>query len=210
MLDNIRLWDELFDKIESSFPFEKMDLLRHFSPGQHLLDYGCGSGRVISFLREHGFNNVTGCDTSSRMCDASRSANPHNRIILMENPNVLTLDGESFDGVILVGVLSSVIPHIERKSLVEHLATYIRKGGKVVVGDFGCSTKAPYPERYVSATIEPRTFKTEDGFWIHHFTLSELKRLFAEYFCLAEEQTFNVKTVHGRSIPGHVIVAQRF
>lgn len=206
--ENIQLWDELAGRIKSSFPLDELGLFRHFRATDHLLDYGCGTGRIISFLYEHGLSDVTGCDTSFRMCETSRVTNPQNRIIWMENPDRLLL-ADTFDGVILVGVLSSIVPDTERRNLINRLATHLRKGGKIVVGDFGCSQSSPYPERYKAAFIEPRTFKTEDGFWIHHFELAELTSLLADSFCLIESRTISVSTIHGRCIPGHVIVARR-
>jgi SAM-dependent methyltransferase len=208
LLENIRLWDELADRIKSSFPLDELNLLGHFRATDHLLDYGCGTGRIISFLYEHGFKDITGCDTSFRMCEISRITSPQNRISWLENPNCL-LPADTFDGVILVGVLSSIVPNSERRSLIERLATRMRKGAKIVVGDFGCSRSAPYPERYRTAVIEPQTFQTEDGFWIHHFELAELAILLSDFFSLIEGRTIGVTTVHGRCIPGHVIVAAR-
>jgi SAM-dependent methyltransferase len=208
LLKNIRLWDELADRIKPSFPLDELNLLRHFRATDHLLDYGCGTGRIISFLYQYGLKDVTGCDTSFRMCEISRVTSPQNRIIWMESPNHL-LPADTFDGVILVGVLSSIVPDSERRSLINRLAARLRKGGKIVVGDFGCSRSAPYPERYKAAVIEPKTFQTEDGFWIHHFELAELTSLLSDFFCLIEGRTISVNTVHGRCIPGHVIVATR-
>jgi SAM-dependent methyltransferase len=185
-----------------------MGLLEHFDVKQNLLDFGCGHGRVISFLRTHGFEHVTGCDRSPRMCQFAELANPSNRIIRIESSDLSVL-GQIFDGILLVGVLSSVIPYYERALLVKSLSRCITKGGKVIIGDFGCSSEAPYPQRYQSATIEPRTFTTEDGLLIHHFTALELTGLFARHFHIVEQRTFTVSTVHKRRIPGHVLVAQR-
>ena|ERR1043166_1552124 len=207
-LDNIRRWHELAVRIKSSFPLNELGLLRHFRATDHLLDYRCGTGRAISFLYEHGVRDVTGCDPSFRMCEASRVSNPQNRIIWLENPNH-RLPADTFDDVTLVGFLSTLVPDKERRRLVDRLASHVRKGGKIVVGDFGCSQSAPYPERYKAPLIEPRTFKTEDGFWIHHFELAELTSLLADSFRLIETRTIRVHTVHGRCIPGHVIVAKR-
>jgi SAM-dependent methyltransferase len=128
-LDNIRLWDELALRIKSSFSLNELGLLRHFQATDHLLDYGCGTGRAISFLYEHGVRDVTGCDTSFRMCEASRVSNPQNRIFWPENPNH-RLPADTFDDVTLVGVLSSLVPDKERRRLVDRLASHLRKGGK--------------------------------------------------------------------------------
>ena len=208
LLENIQVWNQVAGRLPSSFPIDAIDFLKHFHQTDHILDYGCGRGRAISFLRKRGFKKLTGCDTSIRMCDAARLQNPESEIIWLETPEKNSLlRRHGYDGLIAIGVLSSIIPVGERYRLVEQWANLVTRTGRIILGDFGFSVDPLYLERYEAAILEPRTFETEDGLMIHHFTLDELEELLSRFFRIIESRTLIVETVHRRRIPGHVIVA---
>jgi len=207
--DNVAAWDQVADRVESTFPVDALGLERHVRPQDRVLDLGCGNGRVISILYNRGVRRVTGCDPSARMCEFARRRNPHTEILWLANPRGLGMLPGPFDTALLVGVLSSVVPLTERRALVDQIGGLVRQNGVIVVGDFGCSRSRPYADRYRSAVAEPRTFRTAEGVLIHHFTQRELQDLLAPAFNVVESRIVAARTIHGRLLPGHVLVGRR-
>ena len=204
---NVRRWDELAGQLASTFPLELLPLTKFLRPGNRILDYGCGDGRILESLRSLGARDVVGCDAAARMCQLARSRNPGLVVHWLNNPRGQKFPPASFDGVLLIGILSSVVPLAERRALVKRMRLLLRPAGRLVLGDFGCSDEPPYPERYRGTILEPRTFQTEDHLLIHHFTPTELEELLEEAFRIDDLRTMPVPTVHRRIVPGHVILA---
>jgi SAM-dependent methyltransferase len=203
LVSNIRKWDEMAGKFHSTFPIESLELNNFIQRDYRVLDYGCGEGRVLRYLREMRIKNVIGCDTSLKMCKiAQKSVCEFDILHLKEHCKYLF--GSTFHVIILVAVLSSIIPYSERKEIVRYLHENICKDGLIILGDFGVSNKSLYVERYSKAKIEPFTFKTDEGIYIHHFNIQEMFDLCKGFFNIIKYKTVDAKTIHGRSLPGYV------
>ncbi|HAZ11402.1 MAG: hypothetical protein A2X86_20005 [Bdellovibrionales bacterium GWA2_49_15] len=68
------------------------------SPGQHLLDLGCGPGDLSAELVARGAN-VTGIDMNGEHLSSAFDRNPKNAIFLQQNLTALDLGGEKYDGL---------------------------------------------------------------------------------------------------------------
>jgi SAM-dependent methyltransferase len=92
-------------------------LMKHgFASGSRLLDYGCGWGVFLRFLRERGFVNAVGYDPYSGVeaFRDSRCLRPH-----------------AFDYVLL----QDVVEHVEDpRALFAELNDYLKPGGCILVG----------------------------------------------------------------------------
>lgn len=81
-----------------------------------LLDYGCGSGNFVTFLRQHGWSHAVGYD-------------PYGDAEGFGNPSVLRPGAYDFL------CLQDVIEHVEdARGLLKELAGYLRDGGVLSVG----------------------------------------------------------------------------
>ncbi|HEY9697892.1 MAG TPA: class I SAM-dependent methyltransferase [Trichocoleus sp.] len=87
-----------------------------FSPAHSLLDYGCGSGLFVQYLRDRGFTNCYGYDPY-----ASET----------EFGNLAVLDNQPFDFI----VLQDVIEHVEDPHLLlGQLNSLLAPGGHILIG----------------------------------------------------------------------------
>ena len=60
-------WDMVANEQRFNTPFQ-MDLFKkHVDLDKKILDYGCGYGRVLKELYDHGYNDLLGVDFSSEM-----------------------------------------------------------------------------------------------------------------------------------------------
>jgi len=89
---------------------------RGFSPEHRFLDYGCGQGHFLRFLREQGFERGQGYDLYSSI-DAFRDRG--------------VLEKARFDYILLQDVLE----HVEDpRELIRELDSYVKPGGHILIG----------------------------------------------------------------------------
>ena len=136
----------------------------------HILDAGCGPGRVGSILHEMG-HNVVGVDVDPELIAAAREDHPGPQWIVGDLAHLdLAAAGvvEGFDAVVVAGnVLTFVAPGTERDVL-RQLATHLVPGGFAVVG-FG--TDRGYPLESFDADLSSAGFVLE-----HRFATWDLAR----------------------------------
>jgi hypothetical protein len=142
------------------------------------------------------------------MCKIASRANTDVRVLRVADPRAPNLPESFFDGIVLVGVLSSVVPFVERQVLVNRLAKYLRPHGILAIGDFGRSRSSLYIKRYSTSMPEPYTFLSQENIVIHHFCASELKTLVSQRFTVTSSSTMQVSTAHGNPLPGHITIGR--
>ena len=120
-------WDELC----YHDPEKLNDILRRtgLRKGLRILDIGCGTGVLESYLLPYSPLQIVGVDISPEMIEKARSkyATP---IVDFRCQDVRDIRGESFDYIIAY----SVFPHFQKpEKLISHLAGLLPVGGKLVV-----------------------------------------------------------------------------
>jgi 2-polyprenyl-3-methyl-5-hydroxy-6-metoxy-1,4-benzoquinol methylase len=119
------------DPYASCFTYSRMRLdrlldvyLARRSPGEALLDVGCGTGHQLHVLGARGFE-VSGVDGSAAMLVHARENNPH-ATILQSKVDALPFDDDAFDIVICIEVLR-YLPN--GQSCISETARVLRPGG---------------------------------------------------------------------------------
>lgn len=98
--------------------------LKHLSPGAHILDAGCGSGRDSLFFKNQGFQ-VTAFDASEEMVKLS-SQLLGQEVLLMTFEDLDLPD--QYDGIWACASLLHV-PRLKLPMLIAQLANNLRAGG---------------------------------------------------------------------------------
>lgn len=205
---NVSQWSRLAGHVECTFPLSEVDVVA-VGRDSRVLDYGCGDGRMLTHLAAKGFSDLSGWDPSERMARLARASCRSAAVLSGGDPRQPPFSGASFDVVLIVAVLSSVVPHAERLRLVAGASELLRSDGLLIVGDFGCSTAPPYPDRYCSSVIEPGTFTSAEGLLVHHFLPAELRGLArAADLIGVRERSGGARTIHGRYVPAHLVYAR--
>jgi SAM-dependent methyltransferase len=99
--------------------------------GKRVLDFGCGNGRISSWLRRQGAS-VHGLDSSPEMLALARIAVPDGRFDLVEGDE-LPVEDSPYDLVVSVGVLLYLAPVPERlERVVRKLARAMTPHGQLI------------------------------------------------------------------------------
>lgn len=207
---NVARWNQLAGTLRCTFPLDSFLDHEWFGKRDSVLDFGCGTGRALSILHNKlGVADLWGCDSSSKMCVLARQNNPHSTIVQVPNPEIAPKIKHRFTRTLLVGVMSSIISTKCRLALLKTIQPLLRRSGLLLAGDFGSPNSAEYRSRYASIACEPTTFQTAEGLYIHHFVEGEIEELLRRVgFTIVKSMTLPVTTVHGKRLPGYVVIAR--
>ncbi|WUS96461.1 class I SAM-dependent methyltransferase [Streptomyces sp. NBC_00708] len=123
--------------------------------GAHILELGCGVGRVTRPLIERGFR-ITGVDESPQMLERVRGA----RTVCAPIES-LDLGEETFDVVMLASFLVHAGDHEVRDGLLRTCRRYVRDGGVVLIQREGADYHVAPRERADAAGYTVRIVSSE-------------------------------------------------
>lgn len=146
--DLLREQTKFFSADEAYFARYKVELTRRLMTDQprHILEYGCGIGRNIPFLRSAFPRSVIfGTDISARSIEVARQMNPGVAFWLeAAEPAVQS----EFDLIFVAGVFHH-IPPAQRMSAMNGIASLLSSNGRVIV--FEHNPFNPVTRRIVSS-----------------------------------------------------------
>ncbi|MFE3451389.1 class I SAM-dependent methyltransferase [Nonomuraea sp. NPDC059194] len=165
-----------------------------------ILDYGCGYGRVMAELVEHGFLDVSGVDLSAALIDRGRLLRPDLKLAVLESPPVVPCVSGSFDVVVLFAVLTCIPDDDAQRALVAELRRILASGGLLYVSDVLLQDDERNRNRYAAFAERFGTpygvFSTDDGAVCRHHDISHLRSLLSD-FDLVDEHQIDVATMNG-------------
>ncbi|WP_328747779.1 class I SAM-dependent methyltransferase [Streptomyces sp. NBC_00285] len=173
-----------------------------------ILDYGCGYGRVMSDLARHGFDNLTGVDTSPEMISRARREHP---TLCFTTPADLPSSPGSFDVALLFAVLTCVPADEAQHHLITDLHRLLRPGGTLYISDLLLQSDDRNRRRYDRDADVHGTygvFRTNDGATCRHHSRERLSALLAD-FEITESRTLTVPTMNGHAVTGIQILAHK-
>ncbi|MGW0413561.1 class I SAM-dependent methyltransferase [Streptomyces collinus] len=186
--------------------------LAEVGPDARVLDYGCGYGRVMAELSEHGFRDVSGVDLSPALIERGQQLRPDLRFAVLESPPYLTHASGSFDVVLLFAVLTCVPDGDAQGALVEELNRVLAPGGLLYVSDLLLQNDERNHSRYAACTRQFGTpygvFATDDGAVCRHHDIAELHALLSD-FDLVEERRIEVATMNGHRSQAVQLLARK-
>jgi len=186
-------WDEIFREKGHVFvePHPQMErLVGAFQARKvkRVLDLGCGTGRHIIFLAEHGFQ-MFGTDASKQAIELAQEWLDEKdlKATLVEHrmEDLFPYEGSFFDAIISVQVIHHNLISDILKTVGE-IERILRKGGMLFISVPILSEGPPLPQDdWGLKEIEPGTYLPqkgpESGIPHHYFTVDELYQVFSNF-----------------------------
>jgi len=170
----------------------------------HILDFGCGYGRVLGLLHKNGYTNLIGVDPVPAMVAAARERLPGISFQeLVQPPNLALADG-SVDATFLFTVLTCVPTDHGQRAIIREISRVLRRGGLLYISDLWLQTDARNLERYKRDQAKYEiygVFDLPEGVTLRHHDRRWIETLTSEYDLLALDE-IEVQTMNGNSANG--------
>jgi SAM-dependent methyltransferase len=195
---NLDYWNSTGAAKTFSHPLEPLWLMG-VDRRAHVLDYGCGYGRLTGLLLSNGFGDVEGVDISPELVARARRKHPAARFAVLDRPPRLPHADESVDVVLLFAVLTCVPADAAQRELVAELRRVLRPRGLLYVSDLCLQDDERNRRRYGQFAEKYGTygvFETGDGAVCRHHSPDWLHSLLAG-FDLVVTREIPVETMNG-------------
>lgn len=197
----IAYWDGAGARKTFTHPVN-LDWLAEVGRNARVLDYGCGYGRVMAELSDHGFSDVSGVDPSPALIERGRRLRPDLHFSVLESPPDLAYASAAFDAVLLFAVLTCIPDNGAQRALVAELSRVLAPGGLLYVSDLVLQDDERNRDRYAAHAQEfgppYGVFATDDGVVCRHHDIAHLRALLPD-FDLLEEYEIEVANDHSHS-----------
>lgn len=203
-------WDELAGKKDFPTPFQMGEFEKQVDSEMNILDVGCGYGRTLNELYNNGFRNLTGVDFSSKMIKRGLRSNPSLELI-KSNGDELPFKDETFDAVLLIGVLTSNYSTDNQENLIKEISRVLRNQGVLYISDFLLNDDSRNLQRYQKYKDKYGiygVFKLPEGLVLRHHTKKHILRLTREYEKILFEKTV-YKTMNSNISNGFYYIGKK-
>ncbi|MDE6767737.1 MAG: class I SAM-dependent methyltransferase, partial [Eubacterium sp.] len=139
-------WNSVAQKRNFTTTFQENEFCKYVDKNAKVLDVGCGYGRTMNELYKSGYKNLIGADTAVEMINRGKREFPYLKFV--KSGAELPFDDDTFDAVILFGVLCSVVSDDSHLDLINEIKRVLKPNGVIYVNDFLINTSIPYKLRY--------------------------------------------------------------
>jgi len=177
-------------------------LHEYLAPGDKVLDYGCGYGRVAALLHECGYQ-VVGVDPAGAMIEKARRLHPQPSFHQIVPPK-LPFDDASFDAAVLMAVLTCIPSDDDQRAVLNEVHRVVRPGGLLYVSDYWLQTDPRNVARYDQHELRYRTygvFEVSEGVAVRHHSRPWIDSLLGRWKPIAEAD-IRVATMNGHEAAG--------
>lgn len=192
-------WNSVSKTKEFTTLLEIETLKRHLNPEAFIIDYGCGYGRTLDMLYQHGFKNTIGYDFSEGMIQRGQQTFPHLNLSISKS-NTIPADDNAVDLVILFAVLTCIISNEEQADLIQEIYRVLKPSGLLYINDFLLNTDQRNINRYMAFQEKYKTygvFELPEGAVLRHHDKSYLEQLTKPF------KTIEMKKITFTTMNGH-------
>lgn len=191
-------WNVLGSKKDFEDPLYLDRLSTFITAESKILEYGCGYGRLMQILNEHGYKNLVGFDFAQNMIKRGKDLYPSLDLSLLNEPNKIPCQNDSIDAVIMSTVLCCMIDLNEQKKLIEEIYRVLKSDGILYLSDFLICDDDRYKDKYTKGFQDYGTwgiYTTSENLTVRHLTTSSVFELLNKFDMQWFEQ-FDFKTMN--------------
>jgi len=187
MDNSIEFWNKIAGKKEFTTEFDYLLFSKYVNKNSAVLDFGCGYGRILSELQNIGYTNLYGIDASDKMVEIAKTNLPDSDITSF-NGLKTNFTKNSFDCVLLMGVLTCVYDEKKQDLILNEIKRVLKPSGIIYIADFKINTDKRNIERYKcfeSKYNKYGVFELDNGkVFCHHSEkrINEVKTFFREIY----------------------------
>lgn len=170
-------WDNVASSISFSLTPNLDALTDLITPDVKILDYGCGYGRITYELKERGYANLTGVDTSAEMIRRGLTQFPILNLHHIKTHEIPAEFGK-FDVILLCAVLTCIPIKEHRIKIIESAYDALNRGGIIYCIEFHQSNTINYSSS--------GTFSTKYNIEMKHFLPKELSEELAIFATISQ------------------------
>lgn len=168
------------------------------TPAARIVDFGCGYGRVLEILFEHGYRDLAGFDHASSMIAAARERLPSVELETLVAPR-LPLPDASTDAVLLFAVLTCVPGDEGQRAIVREIERVLRPHGLLYISDYWLQPDDRNRTRYQLGEAKFGTygvFELSEGAVVRHHDRAWIRELTAGFSQVAMDELM-LETMNG-------------
>jgi SAM-dependent methyltransferase len=199
-LDNqLDYWNRIGPGKTFEHPLNVERLNQYLSPDSRILDFGCGYGRALGFLFEHGYRDLIGFDPAAAMVAMARDGYPAIQFEELNAAPHLPLADASVDATLLFSVLTCVPTDQGQRAIVAEVERVLRPGGLFYISDLWLQTDERNRERYVRDEAKYGrygVFDLPEGVTVRHHHPEWIEELTGNFQTVALDEV-EVRTMNG-------------
>ncbi len=194
----IDYWNRLGTTKAFSHPVNLSRLAELVDPDCRILDVGCGYGRVMGLLHDHGYRNLVGVDPAPAMVAAARQRFPALTFQALSSTRLPVAD-ESVDAALLFTVLTSIPSDDEQRRVIREIGRVLRPDGLLYISDLWIQKDERNVDRYRRFHEKYGVygiFELPEGVVLRHHTRQWIEQLTARFALIAVDEMV-VDTMNG-------------
>lgn len=181
--------DVIYDRnTKFTTPLPNKNFLASLSKNIKVLDVGCGYGRVLCYLRDFGFKNISGFDVSPNYIVQAKKNCPEAKVFVSNfkdfNPKY------KYDLILLIGVIEYILTDEDQIIFFDKISKSLSRNGHILLETFIIDFKSNW-KQYLSGfikTLHFGRFKNSKGFECHHQLSVLLSKILQQYFVIEHDE----------------------
>jgi len=186
-------WGRVARDIQFNLEIDLVSFSKLVPKEASVLDFGCGYGRILRLLNQHGYGETVGVDSSEKFIERGNKESPELNLVLYDG-GILPFLSNTFTAITCVAVFTCITEFLERNNCITELYRVLKPGGIIHMVEFCSET----PKEFVSGFGVPMLYSTND----------ELGRLLRKFHIISESVR-PVRTISGTHVNSYVAFARK-
>ncbi len=200
----LEYWDQVGPTKSFAHPVNVARLGSWLQPTSRILDFGCGYGRALGILREHGYKDLIGFDPAPSMVAAARVRHPMIEFQVLRDFRSIPLPDASVDAALVFAVLTCIPGNDAQRAIINEITRVLRPGGLLYISDMWLQSDTRNVERYVRDATKYGIygiFDLTEGVTVRHHDRQWIEALLEEYKGMALDE-IAIQTMNGHAASG--------
>jgi SAM-dependent methyltransferase len=200
----LEYWDQVGPTKSFAHPVNVERLGSRLEPTSRILDFGCGYGRALGILRQHGYENLVGFDPAPSMIAGARARHPMIEFHVLSDFRSIPLPNASVDAALVLAVLTCIPNNDAQRAIINEITRVLRPGGLLYISDMWLQSDVRNVERYERDAAKYGiygVFDLTEGVTVRHHDRKWIEALLEQYKGIALDE-IAIQTMNGHAASG--------